>query len=330
MKEEKVNSIIYSHLHGKCSDDEQSQLNSWLSESEDNQTHFNQIAEIDRELKHVPIQLNPDTDSEWNAFLQNLSEQTSENPHSAKIVQMSSMRRFLRVAAMLVLTVGLGWFVKNQLAEETFAVAQVYEVPKGNMETITLSDGSMVYLNSDSKLSVYESFNAENRLLNLEGEAYFEVAKNKKLPFVIQTGNVTTEVTGTAFNLKSYGSDGQIQLTVTEGSVDFKTDRQLVSVVANVAATYTKSDNEISKADFDSEKALAWRSGRLVIENMTMTESLAALERRFDIEFINNTKVNSFRLIVQKDDSIESVLESLKTILSVDIQRDDSVITLSD
>ena len=242
---------------------------------------------------------------------------------------MNSTRRFLRVAAMLVLTVGLGWFVKNQFAEQTFAVAQVFEIPKGDMQTVTLPDGSMVYLNSDTKLSVYESFNAENRLLDLEGEAYFEVSENKKLPFIIRTGEVTTEVTGTAFNLKSYGSDGQIQLTVTEGSVDFKTNRQAVSVVANVAATYDKTDKKISKAEFDTEKALGWREGRLVIENMTMAEGLAALERRFDVEFQDNSGLKSFRLIVKKDDTVDSVLEAMKEILAVEIQKNDSVIILS-
>mgnify|MGYP000509780871 CR=1 FL=1 len=78
MKEEKVNSIINLHLRGQASDEEQAQLDSWLSANEENKTHFNQIAEIDRELKHIPIQLNPDTDSEWDSFLQNLSEQTAE------------------------------------------------------------------------------------------------------------------------------------------------------------------------------------------------------------------------------------------------------------
>jgi len=165
--------------------------------------------------------------------------------------------------------------------------------------------------------------------LNLEGEAYFEVTKNRKLPFVIQTGDVTTQVTGTAFNLKSYNESNQVILTVTEGSVDFKSENQVVSVNANVAAVYDKSEQKIEQIEFNSEDALGWREGRLVIENLPIEEGLAALERKFDVQFINKTNINSFRIIVNKEDTIDSVLRDLEESLSIQISKKNNVITLS-
>jgi ferric-dicitrate binding protein FerR (iron transport regulator) len=140
---------------------------------------------------------------------------------------------------------------------------------------------------------------------------------------------VITEVTGTAFNLKSYSENNQISLTVTEGSVNFKTAAQLVSVNANTAAVFDKKSKKIEQVEYNSDEALGWIQGRLVIQNMTMKEGLSALERRFNIQFKDNSEKTSFRLIVNKDDTIDSVLESLKDILMVEIQREGNVITLS-
>lgn len=325
MKEEKINSIIDLYLRGQASTEEQNSLNSWLSEDTDNQTHFDQISQITKELKHIPIQLNPDTETEWNSFFSKISEENTE----AKIVKLSPMRHLWKVAAMLIFAIGLGWLFNGQFANTNFEVAQEFVIPKGETQVITLEDGTKVHLNADSKLAVFEKFNQKNRLLSLEGEAYFEVTKNRKLPFVIQTGKVTTEVTGTAFNLKSYSETNQISLTVTEGSVNFKTADQLVSVNANTAAVFYKKSERIEQVEYNSDEALGWIQGRLVIQNMTMKEGLSALERRFNVQFKDNSEKTSFRLIVNKDDNIDSVLESLKDILMVEIQSEGNVITLS-
>jgi ferric-dicitrate binding protein FerR (iron transport regulator) len=325
MKEEKVNSLIDKILRGQNSTDEQKQVDAWLNERQENKKHFDQISRITQELKHIPIQLNPDTDAEWDSFLNKISSESSE----AKVVKLSPMRHLWKVAAMVVLTIGLGWFVNSQLSENSFEVAQEIVIPKGETQVVTLDDGTKVHLNADSKLAVFEKFNEKNRLLKLEGEAYFEVTKNRKLPFIIQTGEVTTEVTGTAFNLSSYPKNNSVHLTVTEGSVDFKTANQKVSVNANTAAVFDRKDQKIEQTPFNADNALAWMEGRLVIKNMTMEEGLAALERRFDVQFIDNSGRTSFEIKVNKDESLDTVLESLKDILMVDIQKEGNVITLS-
>lgn len=329
MKEEKLNYLIDKHLRGIGSQSEESTLKSWLSESEDNQSHFDQIERIHQEIKHLPLELDLETDNQW-AQLQASILKESSTSSEAKVVRMSPFRQLWRVAAMLVLVAGIGWFVQDRLFNASLEIANEYQTEKGATQVFELADGSKIHLNADSKLSVFEKFNEKNRLLQLEGEAFFEVAKNAKLPFIIQTGQVQTEVTGTAFNLKAYPENDDVLLTVVEGSVNFKSDNQLVGIKANLAASFDKAAQKIEQVAFE-EDVFAWRQGQLILENMSLEESLKAIERRFDVEFSNYSIITnrSIRLIINKEDTLEDVLEALEDILSIKTEQQDKTIQFS-
>ncbi|RMG83003.1 MAG: DUF4974 domain-containing protein [Bacteroidetes bacterium] len=320
MKEEKLNGLIDKYHRGQCSSEEKAFLEAWKSKHKANEAHFNQISRIIRELRHVPVQLNPDTGAEWEKLRSRLETQNANPDTGARIVSFARRSVLWRVAALLVFALGIFWMYQNQ-QNQAPAIAQEYVVPRGETRQITLPDGSHIELNADSRLAVFEGFNAQNRNLELEGEAFFKVAKNPKLPFTIQTGDVITQVTGTAFNLKSYREDDRIELTVVEGSVRFKGPDQEVSVPANVAAVFDKTSRKIEPTPFDPDVALGWREGRLVIQNVPMREGLAMLERRFNVQFTDHSGKTGFRLIVRKDDDLDSVLESLAEVLGVKIRR---------
>ncbi len=327
MKEEKVNYLIDKHLRGIGSQSEEDALQSWLDNNAQNRAHFDQIARIQQEIKHLPLDINPETDNQWSLLQEAIEQEDRKNPE-ARIVRMSPMRQLLRIAAMLVLVFGIGWIIQDRFLDQPLEIAQEYHIQKGDIDILTLEDGSKVYLNSDSKLAVYEGFNEKNRRLKLEGEAYFEVSENSKLPFLIQTGSVATEVTGTAFNLRAYPENESVLLNVVEGSVKFQTEKQEVSVVANVAAAFDKKNQRIQRAEFNEDIASALKDGKLAIEDMTLDEGLRAIERRYNIEFSNQSIIvpTSFRLIINKDEPLDAVLEELGDILSVQTEKNDRII----
>ena len=175
MKEEKLNYLIDKHLRGISSQSEASTLKSWLSESEDNQDHFDQIESIHQEIKHLPLELDLETDNQW-AQLQATILKENDSRSEAKVIRMSPFRQLWRVAAMLVLVAGIGWFVQDRLFNASLEIANEYQTEKGATQVFELADGSTIHLNADSKLSVFEKFNEKNRLLQLEGEAFFTSA----------------------------------------------------------------------------------------------------------------------------------------------------------
>jgi ferric-dicitrate binding protein FerR (iron transport regulator) len=155
------------------------------------------------------------TETGYQKFVDHFKK-TSEGKKS-----VSLMGRMLRIAAMIVLTSGIaflsGYYLSPSVKTATANCTIV--APKGNKAFAELPDGTRVWLNAESKLTYPGTFAEESRQVFLEGESYFEVAKDNKRPFIVHTSGVIIRATGTAFNVKSYPSEDIIQTTLVEGSV---------------------------------------------------------------------------------------------------------------
>jgi len=230
-----------------------------------------------------------------------------------------------------VLTIGLGWFFKEQFFSGPGEMAKEFVVPKGRIETVTLADGSIIRLNADSKLTVAPGFNAKNRQLTLEGEGYFKVAKNAKLPFVIRTGKVKTTVVGTVFNLKAYPETESIRLTVIEGKVRFEKQNKGLLLEANKAATYQKATSSFKKEAFDKEKALGWQRGKLVFDNIPFSEALRMIERRFNIVTSDQSGSGNrlVKITFDANEKAETILHDLGLLLGLKLTSEKGVYTFS-
>ncbi|MEG2276966.1 MAG: DUF4974 domain-containing protein [Odoribacter sp.] len=171
-------------------------------------------------------------------------------------------------------------------------------IPRGGEYCLTLADGTGVWLNSESSLHYPVTFTGEKRIVYLEGEAYFKVAKNAQMPFVVVAGGTETEVLGTEFNLRAYPDETVISTTLVEGSVllrDTKKNHPIV-LLPGEQGNVVKTNGLISKHPVDSYLYTAWKDGRLVFRSSRMEELLKELSRWYDVEvFYQNPEAREIR-----------------------------------
>ncbi len=172
-------------------------------------------------------------------------------------------RSWMQYAAVFAIAFGLGagsyYMIRSNSSDSH--LAQTIEIPYGSKSKITLPDGTSVWLNSGSRLSYQESFAHSDRNVSLDGEAYFEVAKNKKLPFNVLSGKVKIKVLGTKFNFKSYKEDESARVTLVEGSLnvgDVENNAKNVLLTPNQQAVINKKENQVTVKNVDAQSYAMW------------------------------------------------------------------------
>lgn len=170
--------------------------------------------------------------------------------------------------------------------------------PRGKDFELILSDGTRVWLNADSKIDYPARFDGKNRVVSLQGEAFFEVAKDKDRPFIVKTRNFETRVLGTRFNVRSY-SDNDSHVTLIDGSVEVRNTRQ-----GGVTRTLTPGDDaqmmqdgsiETQKVDVDSY--VYWKEGFFYFDNVPLVDIMQSLGRWYNVNVIfTNRQAMKYRL----------------------------------
>lgn len=188
-------------------------------------------------------------------------------------------------------------------------------VPKGGEFTLTLSDGTKVWLNSQSKIRYPVIFNDITREVYLEGEAYFEVAKDPQHPFHVNARNgVNIEVLGTSFNVRSYTDENAIETVLEEGSVRMSQGKDAVILSPGNKAVYLPNE-PIQLTTVNTELYTAWRHWQYIFMEESVENILKQLSRWYDIEvFYSNEAAKSvvFSGDVRKYDDINTLLEAME------------------
>jgi ferric-dicitrate binding protein FerR (iron transport regulator) len=169
------------------------------------------------------------------------------------------------------------------------------QTASNEIKEINLPDGSIAWLNHDSKLEYEEDFSGKVRAIKLNGEAFFEVTKNPEKPFVITSAHSVTTVLGTSFNLTAYDSTEDVMLNVATGRVSFistKTKEEVI-VTANENASITPNGNTIKHDTYDIN-GLSWKTKKLVFNNASMAEIFKVLEHYFNVKItVTNPLINN-------------------------------------
>lgn len=159
--------------------------------------------------------------------------------------------------------------------------------PKGGQYQVVLSDGTRVWLNSASSISYPTIFSKEERLVELNGEAYFEVAKNKKVPFRVKNRTQIIEVLGTHFNVNSYTDEPVMRTTLLEGSVKISTGNDQAILVPGQQARVNKSGTDVSvESNINTDKVVAWKNGVFSFENDDLKSVMRQITRWYDVNVV--------------------------------------------
>ncbi|ERJ60902.1 FecR family protein [Sphingobacterium paucimobilis] len=209
-----------------------------------------------------------------------------------------------------------GTLIHNLDQEEVFSAT--IATPKGGQYQITLSDGTKVWLNADSKLTYPSKFKGEDRMVELQGEAYFDVStlsKNgKKTPFIVKTVEQQVVVHGTQFNLKAYADDqGDVLTTLIEGAVSLHVGGNTLPLVPGEQGVRSKQG--LRKRKVDVEPYIAWKDNRFVFEEVELREALKVLSRWYDFDFSIDNAVKPIHLYasINREKSFKEVLKILES-----------------
>lgn len=233
--------------------------------------------------------------------------------------------RFLRVAAMIVVAFGLGYFWQSEKTEGPIAM-QTISVPAGQCVNVTLPDGSNIWLNAQTTIQYPVSFNKENRQVKLDGEAYFDVAKDSKRPFIVNTKECSVEVLGTKFNIDAYSSRDKFETVLMEGSVKVSMlddPTQAVSLKPNNKVY--RSNGKLLTQKVSNYERYRWKEGLICFVDEPFKVVMEDFEKFYGLTIVvNNQKVTQYLYTgkFKQTDGVDYALSLLQKNIHFTYQRD--------
>ncbi|GAA3564037.1 FecR family protein [Snuella lapsa] len=193
-------------------------------------------------------------------------------------------------------------------------------VPYGRRFNVILSDGTHIYLNAGSSLRYPVRFiKGSNREIFLDGEAYFNVTKDSKHPFIVNSNELNIRVLGTQFNVSSYPEDDNVNTVLVEGSVSLYNKDEVYSAPTSSLlepghiAAWNKSNKELRISETNIAQHTAWIEGRLILNEIRFNDILKKLERQYDVTFVNNYQALEDRYFTARFD-IEDIFQVMKSL----------------
>ena len=210
--------------------------------------------------------------------------------------------------------------INYNLKTDPNAMAQVV-IPFGKRSNISLSDGTKVWLNAGSKLIFPQKFTGKNRKVYLKGEAYFEVFKNKEIPFIVSADNMNVTVHGTEFNMRNNDFENDLEVVLVEGAVSLRENSAInvldkeIKLTPNQKAVYNKAENKtIVESNVDVACYIAWKDGFFEFDRESILNVFKKLSKYYNIQFVTERSVELNRKISGKLDLKDSLEDVLKVV----------------
>jgi transmembrane sensor len=310
---------IAAYLAGECTEAEKQAVEHWRKENAVNEREFQQWNLIWQASQATNEHFKPDASGAWQKI-----KPAKERPLPLKTQPLRPGARkpqvFIRLrnlAAILLMVSGLGWIIWQwDRTEQAKATAWTEQTAvDGKPNEIVLTDGSRIWLNTNSKLRFPRQFHGASREVFLEGEAYFEVAHQPQKPFLVHTPESVTEVLGTSFNVRSYRHEPFVEINLLSGKVSFglpgATPDGKKLLKPGQKAVLDKNTQVITVTGNDNENYLAWKTNKLVFRETALREALQTLETYYQVEFtVSDTLLLNCRFTATFDKApLDDVLE---------------------
>lgn len=323
--------LFIKYLQGNCSDEEFEQLLKWIQEGSLTDSGKGMAQEIWNEFEP---EAGPAELTKYNRILDQIHHQIniSQNYKQLKITKAPVRQRIMtlvtRVAAIMLLPV-LTLLLYTNLSERSRYADNLNDLevvaPAGSRMNIELGDGTKVWLNHGSKLKYPYRFSGKGRKVFLTGEAYFSVAHNKEVPFIVGTSRLDVKATGTEFNVSAYPDDHAVETTLVEGKVILYKNSSSQEIKVLSPGECLKFDDQKNAYALESgniEKYIAWKDGLLVFKNDPITDVAKKLSKWYNVDVeITNDKANGYIYTATfTDETLAQVLELLTLVSPVNFK----------
>ena len=253
----------------------------------------------------------------WATINKNKIQSKSEIPF---------LNTFIKIAAAVVIGLFVGIYV-TYIKTNQEPVYYIAYSPRGSVSEMVLPDGSVIFLNSDSRIRYSIEGEKGVREVFLNGEAWFEIEKNIKKPFIVHTPFYDVNVTGTQFNVKAYNSDNVVTTTLEEGKVIISSSENFrlaeeINLNPGEQIVLDKNSRELTITTVNTKWFTSWKDNKLIFVNMNLKELIVLLQRKYgvDIEVKNKAILDYHYDGTLKNESIIEILEIIKKTLPINYE----------
>lgn len=336
MEEEKkhIDELIANYLTGGLDENNLSELKVWIAASAENETYFIRQREVwfsavSREAASIY-----NKNKAFETFRERIHSSKKEQKPFRQGFRLSAMWRYAAVIAVIIAVGYLSYWRGEVNVKDTFADISV-EAPLGSKTKLHLPDGTLVWLNAGSRMTYSQGFGVDNRKVELEGEGYFEVTRNEKIPFYVKTKDLQLRVLGTKFNFRDYPEDHEVVVSLLEGKVELnnmlKSEKEAF-LTPDERAILNKSNGLMTVESVTASNASQWTDGYLFFDEELLPDIAKELERSYNVKIhIANDSLNNFRFygnFVRREQNIQEVLDALASTEKIQYKIEERNITI--
>ena len=337
---ERIDELIAGYFAQGLNRDELTELQQWLKSSVENKSYFLQAQELWFSAISANHAMRFDSQKAFQRFLASTivvkqkNETKIQNKHKKGFFELNFVRVAAAVALLIVFT-GIGFQLGNGHSFGQLADVKI-EAPYGSKTKMYLPDGTLVWLNAGSILSYNQDFGVDNRKIELVGEGYFEVTKNKNLPFNVKTNEMTVRVLGTKFNFRNYTDEDEASVTLIEGKVQLnnntKNSTRDFVLIPNQQAVFDKNNKKITVNKVKAAYSSDWTRGLISFDEEKLANIVLELERLYNVQItIADDSLLNYRFygnFTRTEQSIEDVLNVLASTNKLKFEQKGKEITL--
>ncbi|HET8572534.1 MAG TPA: FecR domain-containing protein [Edaphocola sp.] len=303
-----MDDLLIRDLIGESNEAEQLAVKQWLAASWENQRHYEQLKQIWEESAGLRAG-SPSEEDAWQRFQKRIHPETD---NKNKAVKLRRNRRIAAAIVLVLLSSGLLWTVISKPA------AQVVLTANRQVLTDTLPDNTIVTLNKNSRMRFPKKFGEKKRVVELEGEAFFNVSHEARHPFVVQVSNLTITDIGTAFNV--HESKNATEVIVAEGSVEVKAKGRSVVLAAHEKVIVSKEDGLLKKERTSSRLFNYYLTREFACSNTPLSDLVSILNEAYDAKVVIASPELG-RLPITATFHREQPLDSILTIIAQTFQQ---------
>lgn len=329
-----IDELIANYLTEGLDKNALDELKTWIAASAENQQYFIRQREIwfsavSREAASVY-----DKDKAFENFRNRVESQKEIQSTSRRGFSLSALWRYAAVVAIIIAVGCISYWQGEVNVKDTFADISV-EAPLGSKTKLYLPDGTLVWLNAGSRMTYSQGFGVDNRKVELEGEGYFEVKRNEKIPFFVKTKDLQLQVLGTKFNFRDYPEDHEVGVSLLEGKVGLNNllrEEKEAVLSPDERAVLNKANGLLTVESVTASNASQWTDGYLFFDEELLPDIAKELERSYNVKIhIANDSLKTFRFygnFVRREQNIQEVLEALASTEKMQYKIEERNITI--
>jgi len=293
---QEIEKLLIGYFSNELAESEKEKVDNWRKNSVDNEKVFQ------------------DMFNSWNAMpllnqMESFNSFAALNKVNSRLKHFEQRKIFIylqKAAAILIipLMIYAGYITFKNIAIKEIAenniTMQSFTAKPGQLSNLILSDGTKIWLNSGATINFPDKFTGHKREVELDGEAYFEVAKNKEQPFLLKTSGINIEVLGTSFNVCSYKDDAASEVVLVEGKIKMfsEYDNKIHNygyLEPGKKAVFNKTKKNVMVGNVDVDKYTSWRDGILIFRDDSMSEVVKRLSRWFNVDItISDPEIENY------------------------------------